>query len=118
MNSRSPALQALSQPDFARYAFGRLSSTLAWQMVDVVILLQVWDLTHSKLSLGFVGLAQFLPFFVLLLPGGQIADRFDRRVIIACAYSVELAGAVTLLAFTLFFWSAQGLLMWKASQTG
>jgi MFS family permease len=94
-------MQALSQPDFARYAFGRLSSTLAWQMVDVVVLLQVWDLTHSKLSLGFVGLAQFLPFLVLLLPGGQIADRFDRRIVIACAFTVELTGAATLLAFTL-----------------
>jgi MFS family permease len=94
-------MQALSQPDFARYAFARLASTLAWQMVDVVILLQVWDLTHRKLALGLVGLAQFLPFFVLLLPGGQIADRFDRRIVIACAYSIELVGATTLLVFTL-----------------
>ncbi|MEO8019109.1 MAG: MFS transporter [Pseudomonadota bacterium] len=99
--SRSPAMQALRHPDFARYAFGRLAGTLAWQMVDVVILVQVWHLTRDYLSLGLVGLAQFLPFFVLLLPGGQIADRFDRRLIIACAFSIELAGAIMLLAFTL-----------------
>ncbi len=100
-NSRSPALQALSQPDFARYAFARLSGTLAWQMINVVVGFQVWKLTRDQLDLGFIGLAQFLPFLALVLPGGQIADRFDRRIIIACAYTAELTGAAILLWFTL-----------------
>jgi MFS family permease len=101
MNSRSPALQALSQPDFARYAFGRLAGTLAWQMINVVVGFQVWKITRDPLDLGFIGLAQFLPFLALVLPGGQVADRFDRRTIIACAYTAELAGAAILLWFTL-----------------
>jgi MFS family permease len=101
IQSRSPALQALSQPDFARYAFGRLAGTLAWQMVNVVAGFQVWKLTRDPFDLGLIGLAQFLPFLALVLPGGQVADRFDRRLIIACAYSAELAGAAILLWFTL-----------------
>ena len=101
MNFRSPALQALSQPDFARYAFGRLAGTLAWQMINVVVGFQVWKITRDPLDLGFIGLAQFLPFLALVLPGGQVADRFDRRIIIACAYTAELAGAAILLWFTL-----------------
>jgi len=101
MNFRSPALQALSQPDFARYAFGRLAGTLAWQMINVVVGFQVWKLTRDPLDLGFIGLAQFLPFLALVLPGGQVADRFDRRIIIACAYTAELTGAAILLWFTL-----------------
>lgn len=100
-NSRSPALQALSQPDFARYAFGRLAGTLAWQMINVVVGFQVWKITRDPLDLGFIGLAQFLPFLALVLPGGQVADRFDRRIIIACAYTAELTGAAILLWFTL-----------------
>jgi MFS family permease len=99
--SLSPARQALSHPDFARYAYGRFAATLAWQMIDVVLGYQVWKLTHSKAALGTIGLAQFLPFVVLLLPGGQIADRFDRRLIIALAYALELVAAASLLAFTL-----------------
>jgi MFS family permease len=94
-------LQALSQPDFARYAFGRLAGTLAWQMINVVVGFQVWKITRDPLDLGFIGLAQFLPFLALVLPGGQVADRFDRRIIIACAYTAELAGAAILLWFTL-----------------
>lgn len=91
----------MSQPDFARYAFGRLAGTLAWQMVNVVVGFQVWKLTRDPLDLGFIGLAQFLPFLALVLPGGQVADRFDRRTIIACAYTAELTGAAILLWFTL-----------------
>jgi len=94
-------LQALSRPDFARYAFGRLAGTLAWQMINVVVGFQVWKLTRDPLDLGFIGLAQFLPFLALVLPGGQVADRFDRRLIIACAYTAELTGAAILLWFTL-----------------
>jgi len=91
----------LSHPDFARYAYGRFAATLAWQMIDVVLGWQMWTLTRNEAYLGYIGLAQFLPFVVLLLPGGQIADRFDRRLIIALAYSLELAAAAALLLFTL-----------------
>jgi MFS family permease len=101
IQSRSPARQALSHPDFARYAYGRFAATLAWQLIDVVIGVQMWELTHKKSYLGYIGLAQFLPFVVLLLPAGQIADRFDRRLIIALAYGAELVAAVALLTFTL-----------------
>jgi MFS family permease len=101
IDTRSPATQALSHPDFKRYAFARLAATLAWQMIDVVLGYQMWKLTRNEAYLGYIGLAQFLPFVVLLLPGGQIADRFDRRLIIALAYSLELAAAAALLVFTL-----------------
>jgi MFS family permease len=97
----SPGRQALSHPDFARYAYGRFGATLAWQMIDVVLGYQVWELTHMKSALGYIGLAQFLPFVVLLIPGGQIADRYDRRLLIALAYGLELLAAVALLMFTL-----------------
>ncbi len=101
-NTRSPGRQALSHPDFARYAYGRFAATLAWQMIDVVLGYQVWVLTRQEEYLALIGLAQFLPFVVLLIPGGQIADRFDRRLIIALAYGLELVAAIALLAFTLF----------------
>jgi MFS family permease len=97
----SPARRALSHPDFSRYVFARFSATLAWQMIDVVLGFQMWKLTGNPLFLGYIGLAQFLPFVVLLLPGGQIADRFDRRLIIALAYTAELGAAVALVVFTM-----------------
>ncbi len=61
---------------------------------------QVYAITNDPLDLGLIGLAQFLPFVVLVLPAGQIADRYDRRLILALCYVVELVCAVLLLAFT------------------
>jgi MFS family permease len=116
--SLSPARQALAHADFARYAYGRFAATLAWQMIDVVLGYQVWKLTHSKAALGTIGLAQFLPFVVLLLPGGQIADRFDRRLIIALAYGLELVAAASLLTFTLLGRSEVFLLFLIAALLG
>ena len=57
---------------------------------------QVYDLTGRELDLGLLGLAEFLPAFVLVLVTGSVADRFDRRKIVACGLSVEVACAVGL----------------------
>jgi MFS family permease len=100
-SSQSPARRALAHPDFSRYVFARFAATLAWQVIDVAIGIQMWELTRNKLFLGYIGLSQFLPFVVLLLPGGQLADRFDRRLIILLAYGLELLAAAGLLLFTL-----------------
>jgi MFS family permease len=101
ISSRWPALQALDHRDFRRYAFGRFAGTLAWQTLSVVVGFQVWNITRDAWALGMIGLAQFLPFVTLVLPGGNVADRFDRRLIITCAYALELVGAAILLWFTL-----------------
>lgn len=87
-------------------------------MIDVVLGYQMWELTHKKSYLGYIGLAQFLPFVVLLIPGGQIADRFDRRLIIALAYGLELVAAVALLVFTLSGRSEAFILFFIAALLG
>jgi MFS family permease len=71
-------------------------------MQSVAVGWQVYAITNDPLDLGLIGLAQFLPFVFLVLPAGQIADRFDRRLILALCYVVELLCAVLLLGFTLF----------------
>ncbi|MGD9597178.1 MAG: MFS transporter [Steroidobacteraceae bacterium] len=99
--SRPAALAALRHRDFARFAIGRFCATLAWQMLSVAVGWQVYEFTHDPLALGFIGLAQFLPFLVLVLPAGQIADRADRRLLLAIAYSVEAICVAGLFAVTL-----------------
>jgi MFS family permease len=44
---------------------------------------QVYDLTGSELALGLLGLAEFAPNALLVLVTGTLADRRDRRVIVA-----------------------------------
>ncbi|MCW2273976.1 MFS transporter [Rhodoblastus acidophilus] len=55
------------------------------QMLDVAIGWHVYARTGSALSLGLVGLAQFLPLVLLLRWSGPAADRYDRRKISALA---------------------------------
>ncbi|HKZ74128.1 MAG TPA: MFS transporter, partial [Steroidobacteraceae bacterium] len=95
-----PPLAALRYRDFALYASARFSATLAWQMLNVAVGWQVYQLTHDPLDLGFVGLAQFLPFLLLVLPAGQLADRADRRLVLLGAYTGEAACAAMLFAYT------------------
>jgi len=94
-------LAALRERDFARYAAARFLATLAWQMLGVGVGWQVYELTKDPLALGFVGLAQFLPFIALVLPAGQLADHADRRRVLMGAYATEALAAAVLLAFSM-----------------
>ena len=92
---------ALRYRDFAVFAAARLFTTLSWQILGAAVGWQMWQLTHDPLSLAFVGLVQFLPFILLVLPAGQIADRVDRRLVLIGAYTVEASCSALLLWFSL-----------------
>jgi MFS family permease len=83
------ALAVLRHRQFARFALCRLCTTLAWQMLAVAVGWQVYALTHDPLALGIVGLSEFLPFLCLVMFGGHVADRVDRRNVLVIAWSIE-----------------------------
>ncbi|HTN85213.1 MAG TPA: MFS transporter [Sorangium sp.] len=93
-------LGVLRHRSFTFYLAARLLSAIAVQMQSVAIGWQVYALTGDVFDLGLIGLAQFAPFFALILFAGQVADRFDRRHIIAVGLGAELLCAALLLAFT------------------
>ena len=64
----------------------------------------VYTLTGSSFYLGLVALARAIPVLLFSLVGGAVADRHDRRTIMACAN-----GVVALLAFAL------GVLTWSGA---
>lgn len=74
------------------------------QMMMVVIGWQMYDLTRSAYDLGMVGLAQFLPSLALTLVVGQVADRFDRRRVLAWCLAAQLLVAAVLIAGTFGGW--------------
>lgn len=102
-------------PAFRAFFVAKLGSTLAQIMMVVVIGWQVYDLARATMPvreaaflLGLVGLAQFLPVFLLSLVVGVIADRLDRRVIARVAIALELLCALALAALA----SAGSTLLW------
>lgn len=94
------ALDVLRHPGFTRFLSARLLATLAAQMQTVAVGWQVYDITQDPIDLGLVGLSQFLPFVVLILPAGHLADHYDRRRILSWCYVLETLCAALLLLFT------------------
>ncbi len=102
MNSSEPSAVAsarrpLSLPGVAGLLFSRSGSAMAYQMQSVAVGWQIYALTHRALSLGLLGLAQFLPMVLLIFVAGHAADRFERRRIAAICQLVEMLGACGLL---------------------
>ena len=50
----------------------------------------VFDITGRPIDIGFMGLAEFLPIFLLVFVSGSIVDRFDRKKIVLLAMTCEL----------------------------
>lgn len=99
--SRARRLGALRHVDFVYFLAAKFLATLAAQMQIVAVGWQIYDLTHDPLDLGLIGLSQFAPFVLLILPAGQAADQHDRRRILALCYATEAVCAAALLWFTI-----------------
>lgn len=71
--------------------------TAAIMIQEVVIGYELYKLTHDPLSLGFIGLAEALPYISIALFGGHYADRKDKRTIMQISQSVILCCSLTLI---------------------
>ena len=97
---------ALQIPNFRRYILGLLAFTMAIQIQGTVVGWQIYELTHDKLALGLIGLAEALPFISLSLYAGHVADRHDRRRTALIALSVLFCCSVALLVLPRFLTTA------------
>lgn len=68
-----------------------LGMGIGLQMLEVAIGWEVYGLHRSALDLGWIGLAEFVPLFVLALPAGQLSDRAPRRLVFAGALVLSAA---------------------------
>lgn len=95
-------LIVLRHPDLRRYLSARFIAAMATQVQTVAVGWQVFSATGDPFDLGLVALSQFLPFIVLILPAGHVADRYDRRRVQLATYVLLFACSVALLALSLF----------------
>ena len=94
----------LAHPAFALLWCSRILSNLAFNMLGVAVGWQLYELTGSALDLGLVGLAQFAPIVLLTLIVGQVADRYDRRLVASICQFVEAVAAAALMAGSVRGW--------------
>lgn len=87
---------SLRNTPFPRFVCSQTADFLAYHMLTVAVGWQVYDLTRSAMSLGLVGLAQFLPQFLLTLVVGHVADRYERRRVVIVCQTVLLCACALL----------------------
>lgn len=82
----TPCTSVYRHAGFLAFLVARVVAVVATQVQAVVVAWQVYDMTRDPLALAYVGLAQFLPMLCLLLPAGDLIDRFDRKRILAASW--------------------------------
>ncbi len=123
--------QLLRNGPLTRLFIGEFVSSIGDWLYLVALVVLVYQETQNAIVLGIVGAARLLPYILLSIPAGVIADRFDRRLVLltsdlaraACmlvlAWIVAVGGplwavgAVAILAacFSTFFYPAIGALV-------
>jgi MFS family permease len=84
-------------PEFRRLWTGGLLSSIGSSLTAFAVTLQIFQLTHSTLAVGAVGLCRLLPLLTFGLIGGSVADSLDRRKLVlvtnsgSCLVAVGLA---------------------------
>jgi len=69
-------------PALARLLTGEFVSGIGDWLYLVAILVVVYADSNSPVLLGIVGAARILPYVLLSVPAGIVADRFDRRMVL------------------------------------
>ncbi len=80
---------ALRIPDIRLFIGSVGFFTLASRALAVVIGFQIYKITHSALSLGWLGLIEAIPAISIAPFGGYVADHVDRRKIILVTRAVS-----------------------------
>ncbi|MFB9953170.1 MFS transporter [Rhizobium puerariae] len=92
---------AFRHSSYTRFFFARFLSAFSIQIISVSVGWQMYDETRNPLYLGLIGLFQFLPSLLLILVTGAVADRYNRRAIVAVCMVVGALCASALLALTI-----------------
>lgn len=72
----------LENGPLARLLAGEFVSSIGDWLYLVALLIVVYQRSRDPILLGVVGAARILPYVVLSVPAGIVADRFDRRLVL------------------------------------
>jgi len=96
-----PARALLRLPEFRALLGARGFAALGMSAIATVVAFQTWEITGEPLSLGLLGLVEAIPALGLMLFGGHVADRRDRRSIVLVTGSLMALGALVLALLSL-----------------
>lgn len=96
-----PTRALLALPEFRALLAARGLAALGMSAIATVVAFQTWEITGEPLSLGLLGLVEAIPALGLMLFGGHVADRRDRRSIVLITGSLLALGALVLALISL-----------------
>jgi len=70
-------------------------------MQSVIVGWQVYKITNDPFALGLIGLSEIIPFLIVVLFAGHLADIINRKKIIAISIFFYFVCACFLLYFTI-----------------
>jgi MFS family permease len=94
------------QRDLLIYLAARFLSEAAMLAQSVAIGWTLYRLSNTPLTLGIVGIVQFVPMFLLVLPAGELCDRLSPRPLIIAGLALQCLCAVAFFVLTL--WQTTG----------
>jgi MFS family permease len=97
MGSLASYRRVFANPALARLMIGEFVSSIGDWLYLVALLVVVYNSGASPVVLGIVGAARIVPYILLSVPAGIVADRYDRRLILIVT---DLARGVIMLALT------------------
>jgi MFS family permease len=96
-----PGRDAYRRRDLPTYLTARFLAEAAGLAQSVAIGWTVYQRSNAPLALGLVGLAQFVPMALLMLPAGELCDRLQPRRTLAAGLAFQALCAGAFLALTL-----------------
>jgi len=94
--------RALKHRNFRIYWIGQTISLIGIWMQTIAQGWLVLRLTNAPFYLGLVSFMNSLPIFLCALPGGVVADRFDKRKVLVFTQFCSLTFSLLLAALTFF----------------
>jgi MFS family permease len=95
-----PGRSLLVLREFRALLGARSTNALAVSALATVVAFQTYEITRDPLSLGWLGLVEAIPALSLVLFGGHLADRRDRRAIVILASAIVTGCALALAALS------------------
>jgi MFS family permease len=96
--------------DFRILWSGGLVSLVGRQITVVALPFSMYQLTHSSVAVGLIGVAQLVPYVALSLVGGTIVDSVDRRRLLLLTQALLAMASAVLMAAALLGFTAAWLL--------
>ena len=87
---------ALRYPEFRFFIANSFLYTVGFLIQEVIVGYELYKLTHDPLSLGLIGLSEVVPFVMVSLFGGYVADRFDKRNVLRISLSIIIVASIIL----------------------